>query len=248
MSPGFKSSIILHLSLLAFMLFEIDKVTQREIPEHVIVVDLLPTAPLTNLENKQAKVEEKKDLQRPQVTPQPVEQKVENKPVEKDAMVKPEKKKKLEKALANDLDKFIDKIDNIQKNKINTEKNKNKNSSNKAYDNTRPLSVNEQDNIKSQIERKFVNPVVMDFKPRELVIRLKLTMAIDGKVESVEALKSSVYSKNSLAVFETLKNSLIRAVNMASPLNNLPPDKYQGKNGWKEIEVSFDAHYLMNMG
>ena len=227
-----------------------DRITEREIPENVIVVDILPTAPLTNLENKQAKVEEKKDAnERPKVAPPTPEQKVEKeKPLEKEAMVKPKKQEKLDKSLSHDLDKLLNKIENVQQNKLNTEKNKNKNSSNKAYDSAQPLSVSEQDNIKSQIERKFVNPVVMDFKPGELVIRIKLNMAIDGRIENVEVLKTSSYSKNRVAVFETLKNSLVRAVNMASPLANLPRDKYQGKNGWKEIEVSFDAYHLMNIG
>ena len=65
-------------------------------------------------------------------------------------------------------------IKDVRKTNLEDEKNHKQSSSTKFYEDTLPLSITEKDNIKSQIERKFVNPIIMDFKPGEIVIKVKL--------------------------------------------------------------------------
>jgi hypothetical protein len=121
------------------------------------------------------------------------------------------------------------------------------NYSTKLHDNNLPLSISEKDNIKTQIERKFVNPVALDFKPQELVVKLRLIMNIDGTIKDIITLNNSTYSKNNLDTFLTLRNGLMRAAHIASPLENLTQEKYYGPKGWQEIELTFDAYNLMNI-
>ena len=124
---------------------------------------------------------------------------------------------------------------------------KTNNSSTKSYNENIPLTLSEKDNIKIQIEKKFVNPIVIDFKAKELVIKIKLNMNKDGSIEHATSLNSSIYPKKHSNIFNTLKNALIRASHIASPIVDMPPSKYGGPNGWQEIELTFDAHYLMHI-
>ncbi|MBB6221991.1 hypothetical protein GGI64_003994 [Rhizobium leguminosarum] len=43
---------------------------------------------------------------------------------------------------------------------------------------------------------------------------------------------------------QALKSSVYRAVMKSSPLKNLPADKYEGENGWNEMDLNFDASDL----
>ncbi|ARM89839.1 hypothetical protein RHEC894_CH03579 [Rhizobium sp. CIAT894] len=43
---------------------------------------------------------------------------------------------------------------------------------------------------------------------------------------------------------QALKSSVYRAVMKSSPLKNLPADKYEGENGWNELDLTFDASDL----
>ncbi|UTS90590.1 hypothetical protein [Rhizobium anhuiense] len=43
---------------------------------------------------------------------------------------------------------------------------------------------------------------------------------------------------------QALKSSVYRAVMKSSPLKNLPADKYEGENGWNEMDLTFDASDL----
>ena len=71
-------------------------------------------------------------------------------------------------------------------------------------------------------------------------------MAKTGEIEKVIVLNSSSYTRKHSDAFIALKDSLIRAAHMASPIQGLDETRYEGKNGWKEIILIFDAYYLMN--
>jgi ribonuclease BN (tRNA processing enzyme) len=144
-----------------------------------------------------------------------------------------------------ELDKMLSELDAtpIRKSQLNKQ---NVSSSTQNYKEHLPLTVSEVDSIKARIEDKFSNPIMQQFKTGELVIKLRLTLNEDGSVQSVVSSSDSRYSLNHMSIFHVLKDALIRAVHMASPFKDLPPEKYLGLNGWKEVVLTFDGAYLMN--
>lgn len=247
MTKGTQYSLILHIVVAIFLFLELPNFKNPEPQEDILLVDIVQTSNYTNLRNKTLKQLEKQDVDQnkgiKKVSTEPPKQK---KDLQQD-MYKPNIRKAIDKKLSKEIDELLGSIQETRKTNLDAEQSNNKNSSNKFYDDTLPLSITDKDNIKSQIERKFVNPVIIDFKPGELVIKIKLEMSIDGSVNNVFVLKTSKYHKHHTGIYNTLKESLIRASHMASPLINLPKEKYSGYRGWKEIELTFDAHSLMNM-
>jgi hypothetical protein len=246
MNKGTRYSLILHAVVIILLFVGLPNFSTLEPQENIILVDVVATSTYTNLQNAPPKQQEKPELEQSQGVKKENNEVVQKKEAPKD-MFKPPQKQTVDKKLSKEIDDLLGSIKEIRKKNLNPEENKNKSSSNKFYDNSLPLSITEKDNIKSQIERKFVNPVIIDFKPGEIVIKIKLEMAIDGSVNNVLVLKTSKYAKHHMAIYNTLKESLIRASYMASPLTNLSKEKYNGSNGWKEIELTFDAHSLMNV-
>ncbi|MBP9791607.1 MAG: hypothetical protein KBC27_00120 [Rickettsiales bacterium] len=246
MNKGTRYSLILHTVVAVFLFIELPNFGKTDTHEDILLVDIVPTSTYTNLHNAPPKQQEKQEVEQNKGI-----KKVNNDPPQKKEppkdIFKPPTKQAVDKKLSKEIDDLLGSIKEIRKKNLDTENNKNKSSSNKFYDDSLPLSITDKDNIKSQIERKFVNPVILDFKPGELVIKIKLEMSIDGSVTNVLVLKTSKYSKHHMGIYNTLKESLIRASHMASPLTNLPKDKYTGYKGWKEIELTFDAHSLMNI-
>lgn len=120
--------------------------------------------------------------------------------------------------------------------------------SDKPYDRTKPLTIAERDSIKMQIENQFINPIVSDFQPGELVIELKLKLSKDGEVQNITEMNSGAHSAKHRDAFLSLKDSLRRAAYKASPLYGLSPESYEGAEGWNEVLVTFDAHSLAQIG
>jgi outer membrane biosynthesis protein TonB len=254
MKSSFYYSLALHLFIIIIFFIQLPFFKKTPTNEMVVVVDLVKVGPETNLKNSN-KAETSRPPKKSQIPP--------SKPAEKDVIkidkkskTKTEDKKKEEKPQPKKEKKTkntIDEIDSLLKDldgstgfNNSTDKSKDKNSSSKLYDSSAPLSISEKDNIKAQIEKKFTNPIAMNFKPGELLIKLRLNMNEDGTIKNVEVLNSSIYSTKYGNIFITLKNSLVRAAYIASPIRNLPADKYHGSDGWQEIELSFDAYFLMN--
>ena len=247
MDKGTKYSLILHTAIIAFLFVELPSFKTPEPQENIVLVDIVPTSDYTNLRNKKAKHLEKEENDQKKGVKN-IQKDTKNKEPPAKDIFKPEPKPSVDKKLSQEIDELLGSLKETRQANLDTEKTDNKNSSNKFYDDTLPLSITEKDNIKSQIERKFVNPIIIDFKPNELVIKIKLEMSPDGSVNNVIVLKTSKYEKHHTGIYNTLKESLIRASYMASPLINLPKEKYNGYRGWKEIELTFDAHSLMNAG
>ncbi len=114
----------------------------------------------------------------------------------------------------------------------------NKSMSNKQFDETMPLSMSEKDAIKAQIERRFSNPVAMQFNPGDLVVHIRFRLGADGAVSDATSLSSSTYPARYANAYQSISEGLIRAAYSASPL--------QGISRGDEIILTFDAYYLMN--
>ena len=259
MSTALKYSLALHLVVFLIFFLQFPYFRKDISHEMVIAVDIVSTAKETNLKNSTkasaAKSQKTQQDSSSKQKAEPVLPKVTKVDKKKDNIQKI--KEKSQSQVAEKIKKPKDDIDSLLKdlegnigfNKNGADKKtKDKNISTKLYDSTMPLSLSERDSIKTQIERKFVNTIAMDFRPQELVIKLKLTMNPDGTIKNAVVLNSSVYAKKYSDTFVTLKNNLIRAAYIASPIENLPHDKYHGIDGWEEIELTFDAYFLMNAG
>ncbi len=244
MYKALKYSLVLHTLLIIAFLFKLPDFYKETHPKTVVTVDIIKASEITNLKNT-SKDHSKKKISLPKPPPTKAIQKkvIKAKAPTHTAKIKKIVKKQLPKK-EDDLDRLIKDLESNG----GTAKNDSKtnNSSTKPYNEHIPLSLSEKDNIKIQIEKKFANPVALDFKPKELVIKIKLKMNKDGSIENAASLNSSIYRKKYSSIFNTLKNALIRASHVASPIVGMPPNKYGGPNGWKEIELTFDAYYLMH--
>lgn len=105
-----------------------------------------------------------------------------------------------------------------------------------------PLSISEKDAIKQQIMRNWT--VLSGAKnAKDSVVTLYIKLSRDGSVAKVEVKDSVKYSTN--VFFRAITDSAIRAVHKSSPLKNLPQEKYDVKNGWRELELRFDPSEMM---
>jgi hypothetical protein len=105
-----------------------------------------------------------------------------------------------------------------------------------------PLSISEKDAIKQQIIRNWT--VLSGVKDAAtMVVVLEISLAIDGSVTDVAIVDTIRYSIDS--AFRAMTDSAIRGVYKSSPLQHLPPEKYDVKDGWREIELRFDPSEMM---
>lgn len=250
-TTGLKYSLLLHAIIILNIFIYVYKSSDAPVADRIISVELvnIKSGPTTNLKNTPVKSIEKPASKDPSVVPaaKPV---VQNRPNEmsKPAEIKQQvpSKEVPHHVEHNDADKILSKLENLSVDKT-ASKNKSTNyaMSDKPYDRTKPIMIADYDNIRMQIEKKFFNPVVTDFQPGEVVIRIKVNLKSNGEVEKVTVLNTGAYSAKHLDVFSTLRDSLVRAVHMASPLKGLSADSYES---WGEIELVFDAHRLMHFG
>jgi hypothetical protein len=261
MSKGLKYSLIFHLLFIISSFIFISRTSEVTSTERIITVDLVNIKPgdTTNLKNSPIMKNNKASKKDTLATAKPEAVKPAEKvnpivvPMKK---AKHEVKEKLSKAEARvnkEMDKLLDNLEkNIPSEDLANTKNKTQSGkenlamSDKPYDKSLPMTLAEQANIKMQIERKFSTPIVSDFNVGEIIIRIKLDMKKNGELENIVILNSSSYSTRHSDAFTALKDSLVRAVHMASPLQGLDESRYEGRNGWKEIELVFDAYYLMH--
>ncbi|NRA73418.1 MAG: hypothetical protein HRU36_01555 [Rickettsiales bacterium] len=263
MSKGLKYSIVLHIIFVITSLIYVTKDSKISSTERVITVDLVKIKPssTTNLKNSPIARKSKKKKPKNITTPSRISKKIKpQKALHKKTISKKSRSNNVvqqQEKISDQIkiDKEVGKLlDNLEKNITSMDQSQDNNKSKKAnlvtsdkpYDKNLPLSIAEQDNIKMQIERKFFNPIVSDFNSGEIIIKIKLDMAKTGEIEKVIVLNSSSYTRKHSDAFIALKDSLIRAAHMASPIQGLDDTRYEGKNGWKEIILIFDAYYLTN--
>lgn len=104
-----------------------------------------------------------------------------------------------------------------------------------------PLSMTEKDRIKKQIEDKWNVPTGAK-DAQNLIVQLLVRVSSDGTVTSIkhigdEARYASEYN------FRAAVDSAILAVRRASPLQNLPTDRY---SSWREMELVFNPADVAN--
>jgi colicin import membrane protein len=108
------------------------------------------------------------------------------------------------------------------------------------FDPNKELSVSESDNIKTQIEDVWQYPSGAKDSD-EMTVKLKITIEKDGTITSIKHIGGNVAGNE--IVYKIVVESAIRAVNVASPLQNLNLDNY---HIWHELEMNFDIRHLMN--
>ncbi len=77
-----------------------------------------------------------------------------------------------------------------------------------------------------------------------LKVSLHIEVNPDGSVTSVE-FAGDKGRYNSDSFFRAAVDSAIRAVNMASPLKGLPAEKYNVRDGWREMYMDFDPRDML---
>ena len=275
MSIGLKYSLIFHVLFILSSFLYISRISDPLSTERVITVDLVnvKSGAVTNLKNSPIQTHDKKSqkyiMDLTKNKPEASVVKKDIKDVKNSLFVQMQKvehvthknKKEVDSKAKKEVDIKINKevediLDGLEKNFPSEDSSsltnenklgkKNLIMSDKPYDKNLPLTIEEKDNIKMQIERKFFNPIVSDFNSGEIIIKIKLDMQKNGEIEKLIVLNSSSYNRKYSDVFVSLTDSLVRAAHMASPLQGLDESRYEGHNGWKEIELTFDAYYLMH--
>jgi hypothetical protein len=105
-----------------------------------------------------------------------------------------------------------------------------------------PLSLSERDAIHQQIMRNWT--VLGGARDAaSMQVQLQISLALDGSVTEVEILDTGRYQND--GYYRAMADSAVRAVQKSSPLRNLPQEKYEGKDGWKRIELTFDPSEML---
>lgn len=200
-----------------------------------------PKEELKDAEKVPEKKEEKKKEDK-----KPVEEKKQDNKKEKPK----EKPKDKPKAKPKVAPKEEDSIDSILKNleeesegddqKALKKSNKEKQAGTKKargadYNEDSPLSITELMLIKSQIERNWRPPVGTQ-NLKDVRVILHMVLAKDGTVTDV-SIKDVICPPNSDLTCKLTAESSVRAVRQASPIENLPVDRY---DTWKEFNMLFD--------
>lgn len=142
---------------------------------------------------------------------------------------KEEKKDDAEKKKEDEKKESEDKEDKASKN------------TSKTYDESLPMSLSEKDAIMSQFA-KYWNVPAGAKDAYELVVLIDIEVRQDGEILKVELANESKARYSQDPFFRAAADAAIRAVKMANPLKNLPPEKYQT---WKEMELRFDPREML---
>jgi TonB family protein len=98
-----------------------------------------------------------------------------------------------------------------------------------------PLSLNVVDAIRRQIEEKWSLPAGAA-DAGGLEVEIEIVLMRDGTVRKASIVDSARLNLAGEEFFRTMAESALRAVQRASPLQNLPPEKYEQ---WREITFRF---------
>lgn len=182
-------------------------------------------------EKEVEKVVEKKPTPKPQ-------------PVKKKLIIKPEAKnpevKKPKEMSFDDIASLVNNLDVAKKKPVKQKKTSPSKTSSDSdnYDPSIPLSISERNEIRRQIENQWIPPIGSRGL-RDMKVNLKVQLSQDGVVKTVRILNSKAQLSN--RTFRALAESGQRAAWKASPIKNLPKNKY---HTWKIINLNFDASNL----
>jgi outer membrane biosynthesis protein TonB len=101
-----------------------------------------------------------------------------------------------------------------------------------AMGNAAHLSQSELDALRARLMALW-NPPVGIQNPEDYVIRIRIQLGRDGRLTAPPA----VITHGSGQLFETARDSAVRAVFRGQPFDMLKPEHY---DTWKDIEVTFD--------
>ncbi len=99
------------------------------------------------------------------------------------------------------------------------------------------LTAGEREAIKRQISDRWNVPAGAR-DAENLVIKIKVRLTRDGSVRHTEILSTERMSDS---FYRAAAESALRAVRMASPLQGLPPEKYEN---WREIDLTFNPREM----
>lgn len=230
-------------------------------PKEEVITKNAPKVAMPEPEKPQAKPEVKTEpLPKPELKPDVKKESVKVKPLEK---LKPkveekkpeEKKKDKPKAKEDDFAAVVKSVEEAHKKSDEKQKDKkteedfNKavdflsNAKESQYKEGLPMSVNEKDAIRQQIMQNWTVPSgAKDIQ--NIVATLHINVQSDGTVSKVEIVNQGRY--NSDPSFRAMADSAMRAVYKSSPLRNLPAEKYDVKDGWREMEINFDPREMVD--
>lgn len=208
-------------------------------PEDIIKVETLPKPVIKKTEKKE--IVEVKPIEKP--TPKPVEKKAEPKKDDKPeisedafASVLKSVEELRESDEAKKDEKEEDKVDFSDVEDFLADANK------AQYKEGLPLSLNEKDAIRQQIMKNWTVPAGAK-DVQNTVVTLHLNVLPDGTISKVEIIDQLRYSSDPF--FRAMADSATRAVYKSSPLQNLPTDKYDVRDGWRELEINFDPREMV---
>ncbi len=98
-----------------------------------------------------------------------------------------------------------------------------------------PLSLSVIDAIRRQVESKWNVPIGA-YEVEELWVEIRIVLQTDGEVHDVEIIDIERMGRPGEENFRAMAESAERAVWLASPLRQLPPEKY---DLWQEITLIF---------
>jgi len=207
---------------------------EQSVPE--VKKDLLPMPDAP-------KPPEKKPEEKPKDEPKPKDQ---VKPKDKQPDKKPEEKKKPDEedefaALLSKLKQESSESDKKEKPKPD-DKSKDKNlTQSEDYNPSLPLSMSEKDAIRSQFRRCWKMPAGAR-NDYNLAVRVRVIFNEDGSVQEVGLVSDQVSRYQSDTFFRMAADNAIRAVELCSPLKNLPVEKY---DSWRDVEFNFDPKDML---
>ncbi len=98
-----------------------------------------------------------------------------------------------------------------------------------------PLSLSVRDAIRRQVEENWSLPAGAR-EARDLVVDIHIVLLPDGTVRAAEIVNRARLDQPGEEFFRSMAESAKRAVLKASPLRDLPPEKYEQ---WREITFRF---------
>jgi hypothetical protein len=267
-TPGLVVSIVLHLFIIGMGFITFPEFGKKKPVEVSISVDLLPISKVSNIKTKdnltKKKVAKKIKKGKPKSAPKPKSHPVPKSkpkilPKKKVSSLKVKKKidihKKDVKKEKKQIKKKVNKIkeqenfDSLLKTleeetakkkvKINQKK-KNEKAARGLYNKSKPLSISQIDDIRSQFTECWTT-VSGGKDAGNLAVLLEISLEKDGTVKNIKLVHLNRYNSGD-TFYRAAADAAIRAVKICSPIQNLPEDQYEA---WKVMEFLFDPSQMI---
>ena len=222
---------------------ETKKAEEKKIEEKKVVEEEKPKEKETdkpkeaiNIKEKEKPKEKKKEPDK-KITPEKSKSKDKTPPKEK-------KKKLIDNSELDSLLKNLEQSsegNNSKSNKHAQKQGDAKQESKGQYNEGLPLSISERALIKKQIEDAWRPPIGSENIDQAKVV-LYILLDKDGTVLQVKIINIIANGASTL-ISQALADSALRAVKQASPLKNLPVERY---DAWKEFQFLFDPFEISN--